>query len=124
MITTAAVDWTPDHAPLSEKVHTSPVQVPGRFVPVPERVTTLFLNITRKFSHVKDPVERYELCLYWRSVLEQAAAELTAYAGCALAELQDSGLSSRKISALLTDRGCRLSPSGVEQAIARGRSAT
>lgn len=134
----ADVTWVPDHAPMSE-VHTSPVQedpevhsppvqeeadAPTPRVPVDSAAAAVFLNITRRFSDVGDPVERYELLVYWRAVLEQAAMEMTVHTGYALADLQESGLSSRKISALLAEAGHTLSASGVEQAIKRTRGAS
>lgn len=123
--------WAPDHAPLSdlntspvqpgEQVHSPPVDLSTSRVPADAAAARLFLNITRKFSHVEDPVQRYELLVYWRTVLEQAAVEMSVHTGYALAELQQRGLSARKISALLGDAGFTLSPSGVDQAIKRTR---
>lgn len=134
MTAVADMTWVPDHDPMSEvhtppvhegeQVHSLPVQeVPTEPVPVDAAAARLFLNITRKFSDVEDPVKRYELLVYWRAVLERAATEMSVHAGYALLDLQGSGLSARKISAVLAEAGCVLSPSGVEQGIARAKSA-
>ncbi len=103
-------------------VHTAPEQAHTTPVPVERRADALCLAIGKKIDNDTEPARRYEQYVYWRSVLELAAVEMTVHAGYALRELQDSGLSSRKISGVLAEAGIRLSPSGVELAIGRTKN--
>lgn len=66
---------------------------------------------------VRDPLERYMLRQRWRAVYERAATELTSDAADDLCALKNAGNSPQRISAMLTDSGCPISKSGVEQAI-------
>ncbi len=130
MTTTA---WAPDHAPVGyppvspEAVDSPPTQARptgGGQVPVEQRAQDLCANVVRtRCADLAFPVERYEGFVYWRTVFEQAAQEMTLRAGHELAQMADGGLSARKISTLLAEAGLSLSPSGVEQAIKRARAA-